>query len=103
MQRIAGIASFQSAELSSYFFFCVCTCFLIFIFSLYQHICGALRDLVPFEQFQKPEKYPWRSVNFSKVAGLKPGALLKLTLFHGFFSRFLNCTNSTKFRNASHI
>ena len=30
---------------------------------------GALRDLVLFVQFTKREKYPWRSVNFSKVAG----------------------------------
>ena len=28
-----------------------------------------LRDLVPFVQFKKREKYPWRSVTFSKVAG----------------------------------
>ena len=28
-------------------------------------ICGALRDLVPFVQFKKREKHPWRSVNFS--------------------------------------
>ena len=34
-----------------------------------EEICGALRDLVPFVQFKKREKYPWRSVNFSKVAG----------------------------------
>ena len=32
-------------------------------------IFGALRDLVPFVQFKKREKHPWRSVNFSKVAG----------------------------------
>ena len=31
--------------------------------------CGALRDLVPFVQFKKREKHPWRSVNLSKVAG----------------------------------
>ena len=31
--------------------------------------CGALHDLVPFVQFKKREKHPWRSVNFSKVAG----------------------------------
>ena len=24
--------------------------------------CGALRDLVPFAQFKKPEKHQWRSV-----------------------------------------
>ena len=28
-----------------------------------------LRDLVPFAQFKKHEKHPWRSVTFSKVAG----------------------------------
>ena len=27
----------------------------------------ALRDLVPFVQFKKREKRPWRSVNSSKV------------------------------------
>ena len=32
-------------------------------------ICGALRDLVPFVQFKKRKKHPWRSVTFSKVAG----------------------------------
>ena len=37
---------------------------VIFIF-----ICDVLRDLVPFVQFQKREKHPWRSVTFSKVAG----------------------------------
>ena len=34
-----------------------------------RHICGALRDLVPYTQFKKREKHPWKSVNFSKVAG----------------------------------
>ena len=29
--------------------------------------------------------------------------LLKVTLLHGCFSCFLNCTNGTKSRNASHI
>ena len=32
-------------------------------------ICDVLRDLVPFVQFKKREKHPWRRVNFSKVAG----------------------------------
>ena len=39
-------------------------------------ICGALRDLVPFEQIKKREKHPRRSVNVSKVAGVK-AAILK--------------------------
>ena len=30
---------------------------------------GALCNLVPFVQFKKREKHPWRSVTFSKVAG----------------------------------
>ena len=33
------------------------------------YISDALRDLVPFVQFKKCEKHPWKSVNFSKVAG----------------------------------
>ena len=58
--------------------------------------CDVLRNLVPFVQFKKREKHPWRGVTFSKVA-------LKVTLLHGCFSRFLNCTNGTKSRNASQI
>ena len=30
-------------------------------------MCDALRDLVPFVQFKKREKHPWRSVTYSKV------------------------------------
>ena len=52
--------------------------------------------------FKKREKYPWRSVTFnkfSKVANL--ATLLKVTLLHGSFRRFLNCTNGSKSRKAS--
>ena len=38
------------------------------IFFLPSFICDALRDLVPFVQFEKRKKHPWRSVTFSKVA-----------------------------------
>ena len=31
--------------------------------------CDALRNLVPFAQFKKPEKNPWRIITFSKAAG----------------------------------
>ena len=31
-------------------------------------ICDAFHDLVPFIQFKKREKHPWRNVTFSKVA-----------------------------------
>ena len=34
-------------------------------------ICDAKRDLVPFVQFKKHEKHPWRSVNFSKAADFR--------------------------------
>ena len=34
---------------------------------------------------------------------LVPVTLLKVTLLHGCFSRFLNCTNGTKSRNASRM
>ena len=37
----------------------------------FQKTCGALCDLVPFVQFKKREKHPWKSVNFSKVAGFR--------------------------------
>ena len=33
----------------------------------------------------------------------KPATLLKVTLLHSCFSRFLNCTNDTKLRKTSHI
>ena len=33
------------------------------------NICDALPDLVPFVQFKKREKQPWRSATFSKVSG----------------------------------
>ena len=34
---------------------------------------------------------------------VQPATLLKLTLLHGCFSRFLNCTNVTKSSNAPHL
>ena len=32
-------------------------------------LCDVLRNLVPFAQFKKREKHPWKDVTFSKVAG----------------------------------
>ena len=34
-----------------------------------KQICDTLRNLVPFVQFKRREKHPWRTVNSSKVAG----------------------------------
>ena len=50
--------------------------------------CNALCKLVPFVQFKKREKHPWRRVSLT--------TLLKVTLYYGCFSRFLNCTNGSK-------
>ena len=61
------------------------------------YFCDALDDFVPFLQFKKREKHTWRSVTF------KPAPLLKVTFFRGCFSCFLNCTNGTKSRKASHL
>ena len=66
-------------------------------------VCDVLRDFIPFIQFKEREKHLWKSVTFSKVAGFQPATLLKVTLLLGSFSRFLNCTNGTKSRNASHF
>ena len=33
---------------------------------------------------------------------MKPVTLLKVTLLHGCFARFLNCTNDTKFRSVTY-
>ena len=63
-----------------------------------------LRDLVLFVKFKKREKKNlWRKVTLSKVASLKAATLLKVTLLHGCFLRFLNCTTGTKSHNAIHI
>ena len=52
-----------------------------------EKICDVLHDLLPFVQFKKHKN--------------THGGVLHLVL-HGYFSRFLSCTNRTKLRNASH-
>ena len=56
-----------------------------------------------FAQFKKREKYPWRSFTLSEVASYSHATLLKVTLLDGCFSCFLNFTNDTKLRKASHM
>ena len=60
--------------------------------------CDALRHLIPFIQFEKREKHPWKVLLLIKW--VKPAILLKVTLLNGCFSRFLNCRNGTKTRKA---
>ena len=63
-------------------------------------IYDALRDLVPSAQFAKSENIHGGVLLLVK---LQAATLLKTTHLHGCFSRFLNCTNGTKSRKASHI
>ena len=56
----------------------------------------ALRNLVPFVQFKKTWKHLRRSVTKGKT-------LLKVTLFYGRFSSFLNCAYGIKSRKASQL
>ena len=52
-------------------------------------ILDALRNLEPFAQFKKREKYPWRSVAFSTVAGFsmfETKKLIVICLRFAFYS-----------------
>ena len=51
-------------------FWAICSFFVARIHAFINQICDALCDLVIFLQFKKRGKDPWRSVNFSKTAGL---------------------------------
>ena len=63
-----------------------------------------MRNFLPFVQFKKCEKHPWKSVTSSKAVGrLKSPTLLKVTLLHDCFSRFSKYTNGTKSSKASHM
>ena len=68
-----------------------------------KYTCDPLRDLVPFAQFKKREKHPWKSATFSKVVSWKPATLLKVTLLHRSFPRFLSFASGTKSCNTSHM
>ena len=63
------------------------------------YICNAVRDLVPFAQSKNHEKHPWRSSNFNKVTCFSKFQTPPWWVFHVF----LNWTNGTKWRKASHF
>ena len=71
------------------------------IFHLYvKHFtCDALHNLVPFVQLKKPEKNMHGGVLLLVQLQAKSLQLLKVTLLHGCFLHFLNCTNGTKTSN----
>ena len=56
-----------------------------------QIILDALHELVPFLQFKNMKNTHW-----GVLLSVKPATLLKITLLHGCFSRYLNFTNGTK-------
>ena len=56
------------------------------------NVCDAFIDLLLFVQFKKREKQPRRSDTLPKVS-----------LLHGYFSRFFNCKNGTISRKASYL
>ena len=49
--------------------------------------CGAMCSLVPFVQFENV-----KNTHGEVLLTVKSATLLKVTLLHGRFSRFLNCT-----------
>ena len=56
------------------------------------YACDELRNLAPFVQFKNIKNTHGRVLT-----------LLKVTLLHGCFSRFVNCTNDIKSFKTSHI
>ena len=56
-------------------------------FTSFWGICGALRDLVPFVQFKKREKHPWRSVNFTNGTKSCNASHFRQRLWSRYFSK----------------
>ena len=54
---------------------------------------NALHEVVPFVQFKRTKKHTWWKI----------ATLLKVTLLHGCYSCFLNCSNGAKLHKASQI
>ena len=77
------------------------------------------KNLMQACNFTKSNTHPWVFFTFFKLYKwyqiaqritymyytyiFESATLLKVTLLHGCFSRFLNCTNGTKLHNASHM
>ena len=60
----------QLKGIARYFSLTIATSKILFYPTTCQTFIWAdLLDLVPFVQFEKREKHPWRSVTFSKIAG----------------------------------
>ena len=68
-------------------------CFYMWCFAQFGTICT----------IQKKKKKGKTSMEECYFYRLQPETLLKVTLLHGCFWRFSNCTNSTKSRKACHM
>ena len=66
-------------------------------------ICVALRELLPFVQFEKPEDHRWRSVTLKKKLQASTCNFTKGVSPLWVFFTFLNCTDDTKSPKASHL
>ena len=65
--------------------------------------CDTLFDLVLFALYKKREKLHGGVLLLVRLHASQAATLLKVTLLHGCFSRFLNHSNGTKLRKASHL
>ena len=59
-------------------------CFTIFESIELVLICDALSDLVPFLQFKKREKHPWKSVTLLKLQATLLKVCSSMGIFHIF-------------------
>ena len=72
--------------------------FISLVYKYYVIICDALHNLVPFAQFKKVKN---THGEVKLAVKLKAVTLLKVSLLHECFSRFLNYKNGTKSLQAS--
>ena len=62
-------------------------------------ICDALRDFVPFVQFKKRGKHPWRSVNFSTKSNTPLWVFFTFFKLHKWYQVAQRITYFTQFFN----
>ena len=58
------------------------------MFIRYTNICVALRDLLPFAQYKKHEKHPWRSATFNVTLNILNFYVIPNTLSLSIYSQF---------------
>ena len=80
------------------------------VYYMFSNLCDSTSSLPIITEMGKYEIYFWWIARFVIICTIQkkwktsyPATLLKVTHLHGCISRFLNCTNGTKSRNASHM